>query len=263
MVIINDIYAFLNEIAPVRYQMDFDNAGFLVGDGGTAVKNALLALDITDAVIAEAIELRAQLIVSHHPLIFTPLRHATTDDLAGRKVLTMARHGISAICMHTNLDAAEGGVNDVLADLFGIRQRTAFADGCGRGGEIDPITVPELAALAQRKLAALCNAPDTGAAVQVKFADAGKPVHRLAVISGAGGSMFEDALAVGADCLLTGEANHHHAIDAKRLGLSLIAAGHYATEFPVTAAVAAKLRAALPELDVLVSTENRDPYTYL
>ena len=99
MVIINDIYTFLNEIAPVRYQMDFDNAGFLVGDGGAVVKKALLALDITDAVIAEAIELRAQLIVSHHPLIFTPLRHATTDDLAGRKVLTMARHGISAICM--------------------------------------------------------------------------------------------------------------------------------------------------------------------
>ena len=263
MVIINDIYAFLNEIAPVRYQMDFDNAGFLVGDGGTAVKNALLALDITDAVIAEAIELRAQLIVSHHPLIFTPLRHATTDDLAGRKVLTMARHGISAICMHTNLDAAEGGVNDVLADLFGIRQRTAFADGCGRVGEIDPITVPELAALAQRKLAALCNAPDTGTAVQVKFADTGKPVHRLAVISGAGGSLFAEAIAEGADCLLTGEANHHHALDAKRLGLSLIAAGHYATEFPVTAAVAAALRTALPELEVLVSTENRDPYTYL
>lgn len=263
MVIINDIYAFLNEIAPVRYQMDFDNAGFLVGNGGTAVKNALLALDITDAVIAEAIELRAQLIVSHHPLIFTPLRHATTDDLAGRKVLAMARHGISAICMHTNLDAAEGGVNDVLADLFGIRQRTVFADGCGRVGEIDPITVPELAALAQRKLAALCNAPDTGTAVQVKFADTGKPVRRLAVISGAGGSLFAEAIAEGADCLLTGEANHHHALDAKRLGLSLIAAGHYATEFPVTAAVAAALRTALPEVEVLVSTENRDPYTYL
>ena len=263
MVIINDIYAFLNEIAPVRYQMDFDNAGFLVGDGGTAVKNALLALDITDAVIAEAIELRAQLIVSHHPLIFTPLRHATTDDLAGRKVLTMARHGISAICMHTNLDAAEGGVNDVLADLFGIRQRTAFADGCGRVGDIDPITVPELAALAQRKLAALCNAPDTGTAVQVKFADTGKPVRRLAVISGAGGSLFAEAIAEGADCLLTGEANHHHAIDAKRLGLSLIAAGHYATEFPVTAAVAEKLRTAFPELEVLVSEDARDPYTYL
>ena len=165
--------------------------------------------------------------------------------------------------MHTNLDAAEGGVNDVLADLFGIRQRTVFADGCGRVGDVEPITVPELAALAQCKLAALCNVPDTGTAVQVKFADTGKPVHRLAVISGAGGSLFAEAIAEGADCLLTGEANHHHALDAKRLGLSLIAAGHYATEFPVTAAVAAALRAALPEVEVLVSAENRDPYTYL
>lgn len=75
------------------------------------------------------------------------------------------------------------------------------------------------------KLAALCNAPDTGAAVQVKFADAGKPVHRLAVISGAGGSLFAEAIAEGADCLLTGEANHHHALDAKRLGLSSLRRG--------------------------------------
>ena len=98
---------------------------------------------------------------------------------------------------------------------------------------------------------------------RMKFADTGKPVRRLAVISGAGGSLFAEAIAEGADCLLTGEANHHHALDAKRLGLSLIAAGHYATEFPVTAAVAAALRTALPEVEVLVSTENRDPYTYL
>mgnify|MGYP003166051893 FL=1 len=99
--------------------------------------------------------------------------------------------------------------------------------------------------------------------MQVKFADTGKTVRRLAVISGVGGSLFEDAIAQGADCLLTGEANHHHAIDAKRLGLSLIAAGHYATEFPVTAAVAEKLRTAFPELEILVSEDARDPYTYL
>ncbi len=130
-------------------------------------------------------------------------------------------------------------------------------------GALKPITVPELARKAQQELAARCNAPAVGPAVQVKFADSGKPVKRLAVISGAGGSLFADAIAMGADCLLTGEANHHHAIDAKRLGLSLIAAGHYATEFPVTAAVAEKLRAALPGVEVLVSTANRDPYTYL
>ena len=121
----------------------------------------------------------------------------------------------------------------------------------------------EEAKKAQQALASRCNQPLDGPAVQVKFADTGKTVQRLAVISGAGGSLFEDALAQGADCLLTGEANHHHAIDAKRLGLSLIVAGHYATEFPVTAAVAEKLRGAFPALEVLVSEDARDPYTYL
>ena len=175
----------------------------------------------------------------------------------------LVKNGISAICMHTNLDAAEGGVNEVLAGIFGMREMEAFAEGCGRVGSIEPITVPELAKKAQKELASRCNQPFNGPAVQVKFADTGKTVRRLAVISGAGGSLFEDAIAQGADCLLTGEANHHHAIDAKRLGLSLIAAGHYATEFPVTAAVAEKLRTAFPELEILVSEDARDPYTYL
>ena len=130
-------------------------------------------------------------------------------------------------------------------------------------GEVDLITVPELAQKAQDALGKRCNRPETGPAVQVKYTDSGMPVQRLAVISGAGGSLFEEAIAVGADCLLTGEANHHHACDAARLGLSLIAAGHYATEFPVTEAVAERLRAAFPELEVLVSTANRDPYTYI
>ena len=255
---VQQVLEILEQIAPPELACSWDNVGLLV-DAGRPVTSIMTALDITADVVRDAAESGCELIVSHHPVIFDPLRRVTAEDVPAM----LLQNGISAICMHTNLDAAEGGVNDVLADIFGIRQRTAFADGCGRVGDIDPITVPELAALAQHKLAALCNAPDTGAAVQVKFADTGKPVHRLAVISGAGGSLFAEAIAEGADCLLTGEANHHHALDAKRLGLSLIAAGHYATEFPVTAAVAAALRAALPELEVLVSTENRDPYTYL
>lgn len=130
-------------------------------------------------------------------------------------------------------------------------------------GSIEPITVPQLACKAQQELAARCNAPDVGPAVQVKFADTGKPGAAAGRHQRCSGSLFEEALAMGADCLLTGEANHHHACDAKRLGLSLIAAGHYATEFPVTAAVAEKLRAALPGVEVLVSMANKDPYTYL
>lgn len=253
-----EIYAEMARLAPPELAESWDNPGLLVNCGGP-VGRVLVALDITPEVVREAAAKGCALIVSHHPVIFTPIKNLSVRDVP----FQLVHSGISAICMHTNLDAAEGGVNDVLAGIFGIKNATPFANGCGRVGEVEPISVPALARRAQAELAARCNAPLVGPAVQVKYADTGKPVRRLAVISGAGGSLFEEALAQGADCLLTGEANHHHACDAKRLGLSLIAAGHYATEFPAMAAVAEKLRAAFPELDVLVSEENRDPYSYL
>ena len=256
---VSQIYQEMTRIAPPELAEGWDNVGLLVDCGGT-VKKVLVTLDITPEVVDEAAAKGCELIVSHHPVIFSPLKKLSAADVP----FQLVQNGISALCMHTNLDAAEGGVNEVLAGIFGMRAMTVFAEGCGRVGEIDPISVPELAKKAQAELAKRCNLPlDGSVPVQVKYADTGKTVRRLAVISGAGGSMFEDALAQGADCLLTGEANHHHACDAKRLGLSLIAAGHYATEFPVTAAVAEKLRVAFPELEVRVSGENRDPYTYL
>ena len=258
MTTVQQIYEEMQRIAPLALAESWDNPGLLVDCGGE-VSRGLVTLDITPEVVEEAARKGCGLIVSHHPVIFSPLKKLSGQDVA----FQLVKNGISAICMHTNLDAAEGGVNEVLAGIFGMREMEAFAEGCGRVGSIEPITVPELAKKAQKELASRCNQPSDGPAVQIKFADTGKVVRRLAVISGAGGSLFEDAIAQGADCLLTGEANHHHAIDAKRLGLSLIAAGHYATEFPVTAAVAEKLRTAFPELEVLVSEDARDPYTYL
>ena len=235
MTTVQQIYEEMQRIAPLALAESWDNPGLLVDCGGE-VSRVLVTLDITPEVVEEAARKGCGLIVSHHPVIFSPLKKLSGQDVA----FQLVKSGISAICMHTNLDAAEGGVNEVLAGFFGMREMEAFAE-----------------------LASRCNQPFNGPAVQVKFADTGKVVRRLAVISGAGGSLFEDAIARGADCLLTGEANHHHAIDAKRLGLSLIAAGHYATEFPVTAAVAEKLRTAFPELEILVSEDARDPYTYL
>ena len=258
MTTVQDIYNEMQRYAPLELAESWDNPGLLVDCGGE-VSRVLVTLDITPEVVEEAARKGCQLIVSHHPVIFSPLKRLDERDVP----FQLVRQGISAICMHTNLDAAEGGVNEVLAAIFGMKDPEVFADGCGRVGSIEPLTVPELAAKAQQELGVRCNLPESGPAVQVKFADTGKPVRRLAVISGAGGSLFEDALAVGADCLLTGEANHHAAIDAVRLGLSLVAAGHYATEFPVTAAIAERLRSRFAEVEVLVSTENRDPYTYL
>ncbi len=253
------VYEAMARLAPPELAESWDNVGLLV-ECGRPVERVLVALDITPEVVAEAAAKSCEMIVSHHPVIFTPLKRLGEKDVP----FLLVQAGVSAVCMHTNLDAAEGGVNDVLAGIFDMRDAEPFAGGCGRVGRIEPVSVPELAAMAESRLAALCNPPKGKTpAVQVKFTDNGRPVERLAVISGAGGSMFEDALAVGADCLLTGEANHHAACDAERCGLGLIAAGHYATEFPVTAAIAAWLRQQLDGLDVLISRENRDPFTYL
>ena len=194
MTTIDSIYQEMQRIAPLALAESWDNPGLLVDCGGGASR-ILVTLDITPEVVEEAARKGCQLIVSHHPVIFSPLKKLGGQDVA----FQLVKNGISAICMHTNLDAAEGGVNEVLAGFFGMREMEAFAEGCGRVGSIDPITVPELAKKAQQALASRCNQPLDGPAVQVKFADTGKTVQRLAVISGAGGSLFEDALAQGAD----------------------------------------------------------------
>lgn len=258
MTTVQQVYEEMQRIAPLELAESWDNPGLLVDCGGT-VQKVLVTLDITPEVVEEAARKHCEVIVAHHPVIFSPLKKIGPQDVPCQLV----RAGISAICMHTNLDAAEGGVNEVLAGIFGMKNLETFADGCGRVGEIELNSVKGLAYQVQKELASRCNLPENGPAVQIKLVDNGRMVKRLAVISGAGGSMFEDALAVGADCLLTGEANHHAAIDAVRLGLSLVAAGHYATEFPVCAAIADRLRTAFPELEVRVSGENRDPFTYI
>lgn len=254
MTIVNDIYTYLNELAPVRYQMDFDNAGFLVGDGDTAVKTALLALDITDDVIAEAIALHAQLIISHHPLIFTPLRHATTDDPAGRKVLTMARYGVSAICMHTNLDIAEGGVNDALMAALdaevtdGLEPAGTADDGsaltCGRVGKLHrSMTMAEFLPYVAARLHA------NG----LRYVDGGQPVERLAVCGGSGGNMLELAAANGCDTFVTADVKYDRFLAAKELGVNLIDADHFCTENVIIPVLQAQLQRQFPDVTFSIS----------
>ena len=130
---INDVYSYLCELAPLELQMSFDNAGFQLGRGSNEVHRALLALDVTDAVVREAGELGAELIISHHPLIFTPVKNLTDCDAGHRRLLELAAKDIAVISMHTNLDIAEGGVNDVLIRALGAEPECALdADGCGR-----------------------------------------------------------------------------------------------------------------------------------
>lgn len=137
MTTVQQIYEEMQRIAPLALAESWDNPGLLVDCGGE-VSRVLVTLDITPEVVEEAARKGCGLIVSHHPVIFSPLKKLSGQDVA----FQLVKSGISAICMHTNLDAAEGGVNEVLAGFFGMREMEAFAEGCGRVGSIEPVTVP-------------------------------------------------------------------------------------------------------------------------
>ena len=249
MITVRDIEQFLYDWAPPDTAESWDNVGLLVGRPDRPVRRVLVALDVTPAVAAEAAELGADLIVAHHPVIFHPLKRIGRSDVPFR----MIKKNISGLCAHTNLDAAEGGVNDILCKLFGVTGARGFAEGgMGRIGQIRTVSAAQLADQCQTTLNA-----------KVKYVDAGRPINTLAVLGGSGDHLIEEALAAGADALLTGEAGHHDALDAKRLGLSLVAAGHFATEFPVVPVLADKLARRFARVRVLCSRRNRDPFTYI
>ena len=200
--------------------------------------------------VEEAARKGCQLIVSHHPVIFSPLKKLGGQDVA----FQLVNNGISAICMHTNLDAAPGGVNDTLCDILGIAAegRESFAEGCGRIGTTMPTTVEALAKFCAATL-------HSG----VKYVNGQKPVTCLAEVSGGGGSYLEEAIARGADCLVTGEAAHHIALLARQKGIGLVVAGHWGTEHAIADVLAVQLEKQFPALTVAHAEADADPYSYL
>ena len=247
-VTVQSVLQVLQQYAPVELACDWDNVGLLV-DAGRPVGRIATALDITPAVVAEAAQNGCELIVAHHPVIFHPFKRIEAGDVPA----LLLQNGISAICMHTNLDAAPGGVNDTLAGLLGMTETEVFAEGCGRIGRLETPTTAE--ALARRCADLLGSHP--------QYVEADRPVARLAEVSGAGGSYLEEAVALGADCLVTGEAAHHIALEARRLGVGLVVAGHWATEHPIAAVLAGKLAAALPSVETMACQADTDPFAYL
>ena len=247
MICVNDVYRALCRIAPLELQLSFDNAGFLVGRGEEEVKTVLLALDITEEVIREARDLGAQLIVAHHPVIFHPLRRVTAEG-EGALVFRLIENRIAAICMHTNLDLAEGGVNDVLLTKLGaVREDSLDEDGCGRIGSL-PEALPLSAFLARCRDILQVNA--------LRYVDAGRPVKRLAVMGGSGGDALWAARKKGCDTYVTSDVKYHQFLEAREAGINMIDADHFCTENPVIPVVAEALRAELPELSFRVSERH-------
>lgn len=262
MAAVKEIYQLIDNFAPFETQMDFDNAGFLVGRGDRAVERVLVALDITKVVVEEAVRRGCQLIVSHHPVIFGGVKSVTDETVTGRVLLALAENGLSAICAHTNLDAAEGGVNDCLAQRLGLNDtvlleqdgtdRRGRAYGIGRIGQAHKteLSGAEYAAYVKEKLGAR----------SVRFEDAGIPVSRVAVGGGSCGSMLEQVRAAGCDTFVTADVKYDVFLSARAMGINLIDAGHYATENVVCPALVKLIAQAFPQVEVLLSADHREVY---
>ena len=220
---VNDIFEFLNGIAPVNTACDFDNAGILVGDPSAEVSGAVVALDCTVSAIKTAIKNNCELIITHHPVIFDPLKTV----LAGSTVFELIKSGISVISMHTNLDIAVSGVNDCLCRVLGFdnfEKRPASDGYLLNFAELDtPLSADELARHIKEKLGG-----------SVKFTDSGKNIKRVALCSGSGGGYAFDTAVSCCDALVTADVKHNIFIDTERLGISVFDAGHFNTEDAVT-----------------------------
>ena len=239
---ISTVYNYIDAIAPFDTQMSFDNAGLLVGNMDAEFDNAILSLDITPQVIKEAVAKNCQLIISHHPVIFQPIKKCLTDSI----VYQLAKNGLTAICAHTNFDMAVGGVNDTICSLLGIHTADVVqvSPEFRIGMLQQSITAKDFAKLIAEKLH-----------TSVRLTNHDSKICKIAVCGGSGGDYYEAAYNAGAQMLITGEAKHHELLAAQALGLSLAVAGHFETETVAMPALAEKLRVVFPQNRFIVSEQ--------
>lgn len=264
MATVKEVYEYLDGLAPFNLQMPFDNAGFLVGHGDGEVTKILVSLDITEEVAREAAELGAELVVSHHPIIFHPAKDVTDDTAAGRKLLALVENHIAAICAHTNLDAVAGGVNDALAQKLGLANiGQLHQDGIDHDGK--PYGIGRIGNLAEEQTlldftSFVKTALDSNG---VRYVDSGKPVLRVAVGGGSCSDMMENALAHECDTFVTADVKYDGFLDAKALGLNLIDAGHFPTENVVCPVLMDWLRKGFPKVEIMLSKCHHEVFSYL
>ena len=253
---VQDIYNAIDAFAPFHTQEKWDNSGLLVGSMLNEARKVLVTLDISDAAFARAQELGCNVIVSHHPVIFTPLKTLVDSHI----VCNLVRYGMSAICCHTPLDLAPGGLNDLLADRLKAELPVAeikplLDDGLGRLLTLrEPQSEREIAAAAKRALGCqyVRYLPDHAESPYIEH---------LAVCTGSGSSLLEE-IADTCECLLTGDVKHDRWYRAQELSMGLIDCGHYSTEVIMVPYAARKLREALPGLEVIEFMEG-EPAAYV
>ncbi len=224
---VKKLYEKMTERIPEELRCEWDNDGIMCcADSSAEVNSILIALDVTEEIVDYAIERNIDLIISHHPLIFKPLDRLTEENHISRKAIKLVSNNVSVFSFHTRADKVAGGVNDILAKRLGLTDVITFGeDLLGRMGNLPEETeIEDFAELVKMTLEA----------DSLRYADAYNSVKRVALVGGDGKDYVKAAVAAGADTYLSGRIGYNIMEEASDMGINLIEAGHYHTEFPVT-----------------------------
>lgn len=259
--ICKDIINIIEGVYTKDAALAFDNVGLLAGRSGKEVKRIFLALDATDEMIDMAEEMNADMLITHHPLIFSPLKRVTDEDFISRRVVKLIQKDISYYAMHTNYDVL--GMAELAGNLFELKDAAVLdetfeqegrAEGIGRVGCLkETVSLEQCCELVKTKL--LLDS------VKV-FGDLKSPVKRIAVSPGAGKSEIANAVSKGADVLITGDIGHHEGLDALAQGLMIIDAGHYGTEYIFIEDMKEFLKKHVPKVEI-ITAPIRHPFTVI
>ncbi|MDD2969412.1 MAG: Nif3-like dinuclear metal center hexameric protein [Lachnospiraceae bacterium] len=250
-----DIIEKLEMLSPITFAEEWDNVGLLCGKREKEVTTVAVTLDMTEKAVDQAIQSGADLIISHHPMIFRSLKKINSDTATGRKLLRLIGQDISYYAMHTNFDVM--GMADAVADEFGLLNSEVLSvtfeddiakEGIGRIGMVSKTMTLEGCAQHTKNVFGMEH-------VRV-YGEADKLIHKAAISPGSGGDMIKDAIRKGADVLITGDIKHHEALDALEEGICIIDAGHYGTEKLFSMYIKEYLEREIPELSVIILREN-------
>ncbi|KEI13293.1 Nif3-like dinuclear metal center hexameric protein [Clostridium novyi] len=262
-----DIKNVIENFAPVKLKLSYDNVGLMVGELDKDVSSILVALDCTLDVIEEAKRKKCNLIFTHHPLLYKKPSSVTSETLVGKKILELIKGNINLYSAHTNMDSVAGGINDTVMDMLGFEESTTIElsegrdkndnkSGLGRVAKLDnPITLKEL-----------CEKVKTSLDVSfVRYAgEDDKIIQSVAVINGNGQSYFPMAKEMGVDCIITGDTTYHFVSDYKEEGIGIIDAGHFPTEWLAFKNIVKILEKTLKEHGfdnkLIFSEVSKDPY---
>ncbi len=256
--LIKEVMNYLEQIAPKNLAESWDNVGLLVGDKNSKVTKVLLALDVTDEVVDEAIKLKANLIVTHHPLIFKAVKTINTDDFVGSTIIKLIKNDIAVYTLHTNLDSGFGGTNDVLFDILQMKNKQVLLPsevdlncGLGRYGDVTDTSVENFL-----KFIKNTNKFDY---INYSLDNEGmnKPVKKVGLCTGSvmDGLIYKSK-SLGCDVYVTGDVTYHTAQIAKRIGITIIDVGHYCSENIVLESLKNKLKQEFNSIDIEVSKVN-------